>query len=312
VRQIAGADLVHVFSASYFSFLLAPLPAIAVARALGRPVVLNYRSGEAPDHLSRSAVARAVLGHVDENVVPSRYLVDVFEGFGIKASIVPNIVDLACFSYRERNPLRPRLLSTRNFAPLYSVDCTLRAFRLVQDRRPDATLTLVGAGPEEQALRRLAGDLRVGSVAFVGAVPPGEIASWYRTNDIYIQSPNIDNMPMSIVEAFASGLPVVSTNAGGVPAIVADGIHGLLAPVGDHSMLAAHVLHLLDDPSLARRLAEAAYATAVSCTWSAVRGQWLQVYGRALNKSRTRCTEWRPSTNLPPTPQKAASQWCDR
>src|SRR5882762_6816187 len=78
VREVAQTDIVHVFSASYSSFLLAPLPAIAVARALRRPVVLNYRSGEAYDHLSRSAIARAVLRRVDENVVPSRFLVDVF------------------------------------------------------------------------------------------------------------------------------------------------------------------------------------------------------------------------------------------
>ena len=62
LKDLARADLVHVFSASYFSFLLAPLPAILVARALGKPVVLNYRSGEAPDHLRRSAIARASSG----------------------------------------------------------------------------------------------------------------------------------------------------------------------------------------------------------------------------------------------------------
>ena len=94
VRQLARADVVHVFSASYASFLLAPLPAMLVARALGRPVVLNYRSGEAPDHLQRSAIARKTIARVDLNVVPSRFLVDVFRGFGIDATIVPNIVDL--------------------------------------------------------------------------------------------------------------------------------------------------------------------------------------------------------------------------
>src|SRR6267378_4482770 len=89
VRELARADVVHVFSASYFSFLLAPLPAILVARALGRPIVLNYRSGEAPDHLQRSAIARAVLARVDRNVVPSRFLAGVFASFGIDATIIP-------------------------------------------------------------------------------------------------------------------------------------------------------------------------------------------------------------------------------
>ena len=86
VRQLRRADIVHVFSASYFSFLLAPLPAVLVAKALGKPVVMNYRSGEAPDHLKRSAVARVTLRSVDRNAVPSRFLHEVFARFGIGSS----------------------------------------------------------------------------------------------------------------------------------------------------------------------------------------------------------------------------------
>ena len=294
-RELARADLVHVFSASYFSFLLAPLPAIAAARLLGKPVVLNYRSGEAPDHLGRSAIARAVLARVDANVVPSRYLVDVFRRFGIRAGVVPNIVDLDRFSYRERQPLRPRLLSTRNLASLYDVACTIRAFRLVQDRWPEATLTLVGDGPEKASLEQLARDLRLRGVRFAGAVPPDSIAHFYDTHDIYIQSPTLDNMPMSVIEAFASGMPVVSTDAGGVPAILEHGVHGLLAPVGDHEALARHVLRLLDDPPHARRLSRAAYETCGACTWNAVRDRWLQIYRGVLYGTGRRSAEWSPS-----------------
>src|SRR3954464_12833381 len=83
LREIARADVVHVFSASYSSFLLAPLPAMTLARLMAKPVLLNYRSGEAPDHLRRSAIARNAIKRVDANVVPSRFLVDVFSQFGI-------------------------------------------------------------------------------------------------------------------------------------------------------------------------------------------------------------------------------------
>src|SRR3954468_24680042 len=82
IKELRKADVVHVFSASYFSFLLAPLPAVLVARLVGKPVVMNYRSGEAPDHLRRSRVARATLRGVDQNAVPSRFLQDVFASFG--------------------------------------------------------------------------------------------------------------------------------------------------------------------------------------------------------------------------------------
>ncbi|HXI31407.1 MAG TPA: glycosyltransferase family 4 protein [Vicinamibacterales bacterium] len=281
VRELARADVVHVFSASYSSFLLAPLPAMLVARALGKPVVLNYRSGQAPDHLQRSAVARNAIARVDLNVVPSRFLVEVFHEFGIDASIIPNIVDLDRFQFRDRNPLRPRLVSTRNFEALYNVTTTVRAFALVQQRWPDASLTLVGGGPQEAQLRELVDQLRLRNVTFLGRVKPGEIAQHYAANDIYIQSPNIDNMPTSVIEAFASGLPVVSTEAGGVPAILTHERHGLLAPLGDYDRLAAHVLRLLDNPVWARAMARAAFDTCQACTWPAVREQWLRAYRSA-------------------------------
>jgi glycosyltransferase involved in cell wall biosynthesis len=278
VSQLRRVDVAHVFSASYTSFLLAPLPAILAARLAGRPVILNYRSGEAPDHLARSRVARTTLATVDLNIVPSRFLVEVFEQFGIGASIIPNLVDLRRFRYRRRLPLAPRILSTRNLEPLYNVSCTLRAFALVQASVPQATLTLVGGGADEPALRRLVEQLGLRDVTFVGRVAPQHIAEYYAAHDLYLQSPNIDNMPTSILEAYASGLPVVSTDAGGIRAMLTHGEHGLLAAVDDHAALAAHVMTLLESPRLADQLAQTAAATCERYTWAAIRPQWLQAY----------------------------------
>src|SRR3954468_1259563 len=234
LRELRRADVVHVFSASYFSFLLAPLPAVLIARLLGKPVVMNYRSGEAPDHLKRSAIARATLRRVEENAVPSRFLHEVFAAFGIRSEIIPNIVDVERFRFRRRERVRPRILSTRNFETLYNLPCTLRAFRVVQDRYPDATLTLVGAGSQDAAIRRVAEELKLENVTFAGRVAPDEIWRYYADADIYLQTPDIDNMPTSVLEAYASGCAVVSTNAGGVPAILTDGLNGLLVPCNDH------------------------------------------------------------------------------
>ena len=282
VAGLRRADVVHVFSASYTSFLLAPWPAVRVARLLGKPVLMNYRSGEAPDHLARSALARRTLARVDLNVVPSTFLRDVFAGFGIRSRIIPNIVDLERFRFRERRPLRPRLVSTRNLEPLYNVACTLRAFRLVQDRYPDATLLLVGSGPEEARLRALARSLRLQGVTFAGRWPPGEIWRAYDEADIYIQTSNIDNMPTSVLEAYASGLPVVATAAGGVPAILEDGEHGLLARIDDHVGVAEAVLRLLADAPLAAGLTTAARGQAETCTWASVRSAWTDAYRSVL------------------------------
>lgn len=282
VRELRKADIVHIFSASYFSFLLAPLPALAVARLVGTPALMNYHSGEAPDHLQRSAIARRALRSADVNIVPSPFLQRVFGQFQIPARVIPNTIDRERFGFRIRDPLRPRLLSTRNLEPLYNVGCTLRAFRAVQAHHAGATLTVVGAGSQEQHLRKYAYDTGLRNVTFVGRVPPDQVAKFYADADIYVQTPDIDNMPLSILEAFASGLPVVSTEAGGVPSMLTHGQHGLLAPLNDAGTIAAHVLRLLSDQPFARTLVAAAHASTEALAWPRVREQWLAAYRELL------------------------------
>jgi glycosyltransferase involved in cell wall biosynthesis len=295
LRQLRKADVVHVFSASYLSFLLSPLPAIVIARLLRRPVVLNYHSGEAPDHLRRSALARHVMRHsVDLNVVPSIFLREVLDSFGIAARVVPNTIDLQQFAYRVRDPLRPRLLCTRNFEHIYNVACVLRAFARVQARYDDATLTLVGGGSQEAALRALVQQLNLRNVTFAGRVAPTEINRCYANADVYVQAPCIDNMPLSVLEAFASGLPVVSTNVGGVPRILTHGLHGLLAPVDDDEAVATQVLTLIESPSYARQLAAAARQSCAAYEWPVARDGWLDAYEASVGRPSKAC-RGRPS-----------------
>jgi L-malate glycosyltransferase len=283
-RELRRADVVHIFSASYTSFLLAPLPAAIVSRLLNKPVLLNYHSGEAADHLRRSWLARTTLArHVDVNVVPSRYLRDVLARHGIDSTVVANTVDQREFAFRSRN-LRRRpltILSTRNFEPHYNVACTLRAFARVQSRFPDTSLTVIGNGSQESALKALARDLGLRQVHFTGAVQPDRIAACYAAADLYVQTPSIDNMPLSLLEAAASGLPIVSTNVGGVPALVTDGVDGLLAADDDAQGIADRICELIDRPDYAQELASVARDKCARYDWRHVRESWLAIY-RAL------------------------------
>src|SRR5688572_19836371 len=278
LRSLRDADVVHIFSASYWSFILSPLPAVLVARWLGKPVLFNYHSGEAPDHLRRSALARRVLRSMDLNVVPSAFLQRAFQDHGISTGVIANVAVLDRFKYRERDPLKPRLLSTRNFAPIYNVASTLRAFGRVQDRYPEASLTVVGRGSQEPYLKSLSGELRLRNVTFTGAVPQDQIHRYYDDADIYVQTPSIDNMPLSVIEAFSSGLPVVSTDVGGIPTILTHGVHGLLAKDDDDGALAEHVVRLLQEPRLATQLAAAALQTCAAYEWPVAREGWLTAY----------------------------------
>jgi glycosyltransferase involved in cell wall biosynthesis len=279
-------DVAHIFSASYWSFLLAPAPASFFAKMKMKKTkrggktktLINYHSGEARDHLQRFRSASFVLSRVDKIVVPSRYLVDVFREFDLAASAVPNIVDLTQFPFRERNPTRPRLVCTRGFSRYYSVDVVVKAFAEVKKEYPEAQLDLVGGGPLEADVRKLVADLDLTGVRFKGIAAHQEIGKYYDQADIFINASSLDNMPLSVIEAFASGTPVVTTAPECMPYLVEHERTGLLSPVGDEKALAANVLRLLRDPALATRLAQNAHNESKNYTWNAVREQWLNIY----------------------------------
>lgn len=272
-------DVIHAFSASYWSYLLAPLPALLVGRLYGKRVLLNYRSGEAPDHLSRWPLSRLTMRLAHEIVVPSGYLVHVFRQFGLATCVVPNFVDVDAIPFRVRERLQPILLSNRNLEPLYNVACVVRAFGIIRRRFPEARLLVAGDGSERGRLGELVAEAGIEGVEFLGRVAPGGIGALYDSADLYLNAPNIDNMPGSIIEAFAAGLPVVSTRAGGIPFVVDHGRTGLLSDLDDAETLAANAIALLDDPARAGQMAAAARAECLErYVWSAVRLEWHSVY----------------------------------
>ncbi|MFN2398470.1 MAG: glycosyltransferase family 4 protein [Gemmatimonadaceae bacterium] len=282
-RRLRSYDVVHVFSASYWSFVLAPLPAMIVAKLYGRKVVLNYRSGEAEDHLRRwRMVALPAMRLADEIVVPSQYLVDVFSTFGLHAIAIPNFVELEALPYRDRAQAlgsQPVFLSNRNLEPMYNVACVLRGFAVIQRRLPQARLIVAGFGSEEARLRELARTLALTNTEFTGRLRPEDMSRLYDRADVYLNAPDIDNMPGSVLEAFAAGVPVVTTNAGGIPYIVKDGMTGLVVARDDAQALAAAALRLVDEPNLVRDLTSRARAECVSrYVWPAVRREWEALY----------------------------------
>ena len=282
IRVLPRYDVIHVFSASYWSFLLAPTPAILIGKWLGKRVVVNYRSGEAEDHLRRwPRTAIPTLHRADAVVTPSGYLVDVFARFGVRAESISNFVDEESVRLRRRTSLGPVFLSNRNFQALYNVPCVLRAFAVIQARIPEARLIVIGDGPERAHVHDTAHALGLRNVEFVGAVPPTEMGRWYDEADVYLNASDIDNMPNSIIEAFACGLPVVTSRAGGIPYVVEHERNGLLVECGDHEGLAAAALRVLEEPALAQRLiAEGLRDVAQQYTWGAVSDRWAALYRR--------------------------------
>ncbi len=272
-------DVVHVFSASYYSYLTCAVPPILIAKLFGKRSILNYRSGEAEDHLQNwRLTARPIMRLADVIVVPSGYLVDLFGRFDLPARAIYNLVELDRFTYRERRPLKPIFLTSRLLEPLYNVGCVLRAFALIQKEYPEAELTVAADGYMRAELEQLAVDLNLKATRFIGPVPFDQMPAMYDAADIYLTATNLDNMPASITECMACGVPVVTTDAGGIPYIVKHEESCLMIEKDDHVAMAAAAIRLLRDNDLAVRLTERARADSVKFTWSSVRAEWIKQY----------------------------------
>ena len=283
VRQY---DIIHIFSASYYSYSFCVIPALFIARLYGKKSIVNYRSGEAEDHLKNWKTAVPTLRWADELVAPSGYLVDVFARYGLRARAIHNIVELDRFSFRERHRLRPIFLTSRLLEPLYNVACVLRAFAIIQKRYPEATLTVAADGYLRAELEALACELQLRHCEFIGFVPFDKMPALYDAADIYLSATSIDNMPSSLTESMASGLNVVTTDGGGaIPYIMTNEESGLIVNRDDHEALAAAAIRLLEDNQFALMLVRNAHESSKKFTWPYIRNEWLKVY-RELAKEK--------------------------
>jgi glycosyltransferase involved in cell wall biosynthesis len=286
VRAIRRCDLLHVFAAAHWSFLMNPAPAVLLARVFHKRAILNYHDGRAEQHLSGSRVALPLIRLFDMVITPSGYLAGVFSRFGIRARAIANIADTERFVFRERSAPRPVFLHNRGLERLYNVECTLRAFELVQQRYPEATLTVAHDGPLREELKRLAAELRLQNVRFIGSVPREKMPEVYQSADIYLTSPDVDNMPLSLLECMAAGLPIVATRAGGIPYLVEDQRTALLVERGDYKGMAAGAFRLLEEEGLALRLAANGRRECEKYTGRHTRPQWRELYEEILGRSR--------------------------
>jgi glycosyltransferase involved in cell wall biosynthesis len=132
-------------------------------------------------------------------------------------------------------------------------------------------------------------------------VAPSDIQRYYSGADIYVQAPSIDNMPLSVLEAFASGMPVVSTDVGGVSSLLRHGTDGLLVADNDDAAMAAQVSKLLADPLFARGLAGSAHHTLAAYEWPVVGEAWLRTYRHAAGHRREQPAA-QPATTAPSNP----------
>ena len=281
-QMCAKVDVIHLMANSGWSWHLFAAPAVWVARSHDVPLIINYRGGDAERFMAEAPRwVGATMRAAQAFIVPSDFLRKVFDRHGIDAAIIPNIIDLDLFrpSTRERSDDSTHIVVTRNLEAIYGIDDALHAFRLIVERHANARLTVAGEGPEQSALMALAKRLEISDrVCFPGRLPRTAIADLYRDADILLNPSRIDNMPNSILEAYASGIAVVSTNVGGIPYIAHDMETAVLVPPRNPSAMADGVSRLIADRTLSARLARNGLREATRYGWPRVGKEWISLY----------------------------------
>jgi glycosyltransferase involved in cell wall biosynthesis len=288
-KTLPQVEIVYFLTGFFNFFFWVTYPALILIKLHGKKVILSARGGEARHFFEKyRPLVKPILRRVDTISTPSGFLKQAFEEvLGLDAVIVPNIADFNQFRFRPRRPVRPNLLVTRSLEEIYNVGCVIRAFKKVHDYIPESSLGIVGDGSQRAALEKLVGDLRLnGCVTFYGKIEHSEIQSYYNQYDILINASNADNLPGVILEAFASGLPVISTRAGGIPYLVEEGVTGLLVDIGDCEALAEKVIKLVRDPELALTLANNARIECRKYSWENVRTALIPLLERHMSDAK--------------------------
>lgn len=285
-RSARRNDVIHVMANSGWSWHLFAAPAAWIGYWAGTPVIINYRGGEAAAFFDKAfRWVRPTLGRVSAVIVPSGFLYEVFGRYAVPSEIVPNIIDTSRFRRRARvfDPDAVHLVIARNLEAIYGIATALDAFALLRDAYPGARLTIAGTGPLLDTLRARAQTLDLAErVHFPGRLDREQMAELYASADVMLNASLVDNMPNSILESLASGVPVVSTNVGGVPYLVEHEETALLVPADDPRAMADAIRRLLDDRALAERLVDNGLALVSQYTWPAVRERLFGVYRAAI------------------------------
>ena len=267
---------VDVYSGDAFVWAEAVCIALRLAR---RPYVLTLHGGNLPAFATRwPNRVRRLLGGARVVTTPSRYLLEQLRAFRADMLLLLNAIELARYEFRARSKPAPRLVWLRAFHRLYDPPLAVEVAGRLSRETADVRLTMVGSDTGDgafvdtkRAIARLDLDAQV---SLPGGVPKRDVPTWLGASDIFLNTTTIDNTPVSVIEAMACGLCVVSTAVGGIPYLLDDGEDALLVPAGDAQAMSNAVLRVLREPGLAERLSRQARSKAEALDWSVVLPRW--------------------------------------
>lgn len=237
--------------------------------------------GNLPARLQQNPhLCRLLFGGAKENIAPSGYLQTAFQRAGYVTRLIPNFIPIENYIFRRRTTLRPRLLWVRAFDASYNPKMAIQVLHLLVETYPDAELCMVGPDKDGsmadcQSLVQYLGLSE--RVSFTGRLPKADWIALSQDYDIFISTTNFDNTPVSVIEAMALGLPIVSTEVGGVPYLIENRVNGLLVEKGNAKATHEAICSLINNPLWANMLAQEARKKAETFTWERVKPLWLEI-----------------------------------
>jgi glycosyltransferase involved in cell wall biosynthesis len=244
-----------------------------------KPVVLILHGGSLPEFARRHpARVRRLLASATAVTCPSRYLLAEMRHLREDIILLPNPLDVPKYTYRERQPPLRRLAWLRAFHEIYNPPLAVQVLGRIRKEYGDVCLTMIGPDKGDRSLQRteqIARDTGLAAaVTFTGAIPKHDVPRHLAQADIFLNTANCDNTPVSVLEAMACGLPVVSTNVGGIPYLLEDGKTALLVPPADVEAMSNAVGRLWREPELAVSLARHGLEQVKAHDWAVVLPRW--------------------------------------
>lgn len=281
-------QVAHIDLFSDKAFLWAEATSTLVRR-LGKPYVLTLRGGQLPEFSARyPRRTRRVLAGAVAVTAPSHFLREHMAPFRPDIRVIPNPVDLERFAGPPRTRVAGRMVWVRALHARYNPVMAVEVLHHLRDL-PETSLLMVGPdkgdGARQAVLEAAERYGLAGRVTLTGAVPPEEVPARLATGDVFLNTTNVDNTPASVLQAMASGLPVVSTRVGGIPFLVEHDVDVLLVPPGDAAAMARAVRRLVTEPDLVGRLTAAAARKVAAFDWGRVVAQWDELLGAIARRS---------------------------
>ncbi|MEP6900902.1 MAG: glycosyltransferase family 4 protein [Actinomycetota bacterium] len=279
-------DLVLLEVYSGLSLIIADAASL-ICKMFKLPLMMVLHGGNLPEFIEKHPRrTKRVLRRADALVAPSAFLAKKIGVHGFEIHIVPNVLELDLYPFRERSKLFPRFLWMRSFHPIYNPEMAIEVFAELRKSYPNATLTMAGVDKGlEPKIKQMVAEINLSdAVNFPGFLSAGQKARAFSESDIFLNTNRADNMPVAVVEACACGLPVVATNVGGLPFLISHGENGLLVENENVGEMVEAVKLLLEDSDLAQKIARGGRVLAERSAWTTVRADWEKLFAEVLDK----------------------------